>query len=80
MYEELIGKDEENLATNNPKLMITKILPEDNDSINKKLIDLEQEINDLSNEKIVKILKKLVPEYISKNYPFESLDGIKGEI
>ena len=54
--------------------MIAKILPEDYDEINEKIANFEQNINSLSNEKIVKRLKQLVPEYISKNSPFELLD------
>ena len=74
LYEELLGNQEDNLATYNPKLMIAKILPEDYDEINEKIANFEQNINSLSNEKIVKRLKQLVPEYISKNSPFELLD------
>ncbi len=74
LYEELLGNQEDNLATYNPKLMIAKILPEDYDEINEKIVDFETNINVLTNEKIVKRLKQLVPEYISKNSPFELLD------
>ena len=77
LYEELLGNQEDNLATYNPKLMIAKILPEDYDEINEKIANFEQNINSLSNEKIVKRLKQLVPEYISKNSPFELLDNKK---
>ena len=77
LYEELLGSEEDNLATYNPKLMIAKILPEDYDVINEKIVDFETNINVLTNEKIVKRLKQLVPEYISNNSPFEILDNKK---
>jgi FlaA1/EpsC-like NDP-sugar epimerase len=75
LYEELIGGAEDNLATYNPKLMIAKIIPEDHDIINKRLVDTEVKLNDLSSEEIVTFLKTLVPEYISNNSPYERLDS-----
>lgn len=74
LFEELIGSSEDHIATYNPKLMIAKIIPEDFETINRKLAKFESEINSLSNHEIVGFLKILVPEYISNNSPFEYLD------
>lgn len=77
LFEELLGSEENTLATYNPKLMISKITVEDYDVVNENLENFGLEINNVSNENIVKFLKKMVPEFISNNSPFESLDKVK---
>ena len=77
LFEELLGSEENTLSTYNPKLMISKITVEDYDVVNENLENFGLEINNVSNENIVKFLKKMVPEFISNNSPFESLDKVK---
>ena len=77
LFEELLGSEENTLATYNPKLMISKITVEDYDVVNENLENFGLEINNVSNENIVKFLKKMVPEFISNNSPFEYLDKAK---
>lgn len=73
LYEELIGDKESNIPTHNPKIMIARV----ESSITKEellnCLSLLQK-DSISKIEIVKQLKKIVPEYISKNSVFSSLD------
>jgi len=73
LYEELLANEENTLPTHHPKILIAKTNVRDNlnDDID-ELIDL---IDSQQNEKLVKILKHIIPEYVSQNSEFERLDN-----
>ena len=74
LYEELLANEENTLPTHHPKIMIARVKEYDYNSIAadiQQLIDLFDEQN---NETIVKKMKEIVPEFISKNSVFEKLD------
>jgi FlaA1/EpsC-like NDP-sugar epimerase len=77
LYEELLNKSEEVIPTHHKKIMISKVINNQTVSILQSiefLIDLAEK-NKV--EKVVKQMKFIVPEYISKNSIFEKFDLIK---
>jgi FlaA1/EpsC-like NDP-sugar epimerase len=73
LYEELLAKEENTLATHHPKILKAKIREEEASQIDEinQLIGLFETQN---NELLVSKMKKIVPEYISNNSTFEKLD------
>ncbi len=74
LYEELLNDKENNISTPHPEIMIAKVRMYNFEDISKKintLIDLSQNHNDFD---IVKMMKEIVPEYISNNSIYEELD------
>jgi len=73
LYEELLSKDENTLATHHPQILKAKTREEDAAQIERigSLVDL---FNAQDNEAIVTQMKKIVPEFISNNSLFEKLD------
>lgn len=75
LYEELLNKEEEVMPTHHKKILIAKVIEYEFDKISRsidKLIELSKENND---EDVVRQMKKIVPEYISNNSIYESIDG-----
>lgn len=74
LYEELLNSKENTLPTHHPKIMIAKV-----EDVDKKLLiecfnNLETQIENLDNFAIVKEMKCIVPEFLSKNSKYEILD------
>jgi len=81
LYEELLADTENTLPTYHKKIMISKFDDSDCSTVKDKIDDLC--IMNLLNHdhQIVGKLKEIVPEYISKNSTFESIDEVnKSEI
>ena len=77
LYEELLNQSEEVIPTHNKKIMISKVINNQTNSIFGSiefLIDLAEK-NQV--EKLVKQMKIIVPEYISKNSIFQKFDLIQ---
>ena len=81
LYEELLSDAENTLPTHNEKILIAKIR-------SSSVVNIEESLNKLfaiaampekSNE-MVMIMKELVPEFISNNSIFESLDKDKAAV
>lgn len=73
LYEELLANKENTMETPNPKIMIAKVRTYLYDEVSKEIDDLIS----LKNEDpftIVKKMKDIVPEYVSRNSTFESLN------
>jgi FlaA1/EpsC-like NDP-sugar epimerase len=77
LYEELLASTETTLPSINNKILIGKIRQFDYIQQNKKINDLLNSLTLESDELLVSRLKDLVPEFISKNSKFESLDNIE---
>ncbi len=73
LYEELLAKDENTIPTHHPKILIAKIR-ESNDNIKEKIEELISLYDMQNNQNIVKLMKEIVPEYISNNSEFTTLD------
>ena len=64
-------------TTYNDKIMIAKVRDIDAIVVLKNIIELCLLSKDCDNQVIVKKIKEIVPEYISKNSEFENLDAKK---
>jgi FlaA1/EpsC-like NDP-sugar epimerase len=74
LYEELLNQKELTLPTSNSKIMIARVREFDYNEVS-QLIDLLIETSHQNKSfTTVKMMKQLVPEYISKNSIYEQLD------
>lgn len=74
LYEELLNQKEKTIPTANEKIMVARVREFDYDRVNK---DIDQLIRTSRHTKpftTVKMMKQLVPEYISNNSIYEQLD------
>lgn len=74
LYEELLADKEETLPTGNKKIMIGKIRPQNYTESEASIIELLKYLNVEDEWQIVTRMKKIVPEFESKNSQFEVLD------
>lgn len=76
LYEELLANEEATLPTHHPKILIAKIrsLEEGFTDKLKQLIEAKGSVNEK-----VKIMKQIVPEFISQNSSFEVLDNLNSQ-
>ncbi len=76
LYEELLNNEENTLPTHHPKIMIARITNTNDQPLDLPLYfkQLEEAIGSGEDEHLVKIMKSLVPEYISSISRFEHLD------
>ncbi len=74
LYEELLNDSATNLPTHHEKIMIAEEVCYDFVLINNKIITLVETAKESNNEKIVGLMKQLVPEFKSLNSIFETLD------
>jgi len=75
LFEELLADKENTLPTEHKKIMIAKTreyVPED---VMKKISGLIDSLSTNDNFEIVKLMKGIVPEFISKNSIYESLNN-----
>ena len=77
LYEELLCTTENTLPTYHPKIMIAKVLSMDFDTVSNCINQFEKLIKNQNNLEIVKLMKKMVPEFKSQNSVYEVLDTIK---
>jgi FlaA1/EpsC-like NDP-sugar epimerase len=76
LYEELLADGENTTKTYHEKIMIART-QEVNDSLVKaNLDDLSKNFKKMKNGELVKLMKEIVPEYVSNNSEFEILDKI----
>jgi len=74
LYEELLNIEEDTLPTYHPKILIAKVRPFEYKKINVAIKKILEESTLRKRESLVKLMKKLVPEFISNNSEFEYLD------
>ena len=74
LFEELLNDKENNLPTHHPLIKIAKVREYDFETISSAINSLIELVQSQDNLRIVKEMKKIVPEYISKNSVFEQLD------
>lgn len=75
LYEELLCEKENNLPTYHPKIMIAKIALSDFNIISEHFGQFDKLIKTQNNLEIVKLMKKIIPEYKSQNSVYEVLDS-----
>jgi FlaA1/EpsC-like NDP-sugar epimerase len=76
LYEELLADGESTVKTYHKKIMIAKIQEIDTVQIVSLIDNLSVKKKILTNAEIVRLLKEIVPEYISNNSEFEKLDKV----
>jgi len=74
LYEELLNDKENTIPTEHEKIMIANVRKYTPEKIFPKIDKLINTLAKNDNFKIVKQMKKIVPEFTSKNSVFESLD------
>jgi len=74
LYEELLHQSEDNLPTPHPKIMIAMVRQQDMAIVNKKMQLMENSLRVQDQLALVKQMKEIVPEFISRNSEFEKLD------
>ncbi|MCD8439247.1 polysaccharide biosynthesis protein [Tenacibaculum finnmarkense] len=75
LYEELLADGENTAPTYHEKIMIAKNQVIDTLFIRHKIAELCVNNKNHDNQKTVQLIKKIVPEYISKNSIYEKLDA-----
>ena len=79
LYEELLSDAENTLKTYHEKIMIAKVREVTLQDIETKFAKFKNLVNCAENEnELVALMKALVPEFISNNSVFESLDSTNG--
>ena len=73
LYEELLANQENTIPTNHEKIMIAKVREYDFEVIKQEIALLLSQLDDDPME-IVKQMKLIVPEFLSKNSVYETLD------
>lgn len=74
LYEELLTNDENTRETHHPQIMIAKVRNYDFEEISAEIDVLSNLFNTQDNDKIVRKMKAIVPEFKSNNSVFEKLD------
>jgi FlaA1/EpsC-like NDP-sugar epimerase len=74
LYEELLNKKEEVIPTHHKKILVAKTVEYDFYAVNKSIDALLQESFQSNDENVVRQMKRIVPEYISKNSIYQSFD------
>ncbi len=74
LFEELLNDSSTSQPTHHPKIMITRVPTENFEDIKTKVEAIVKIAAKDKDTEIVKLLKDLVPEFISNNSLFESLD------
>ena len=74
LYEELLSDDARTLPTHHEKIMISKDPGRTYSEISELFIHIVNEAKKEDKMEVVKILKDIVPEFLSNNSEFESLD------
>jgi FlaA1/EpsC-like NDP-sugar epimerase len=76
LYEELLAAGENTVKTYHEKIMIAKTQQMNTTAILHLLQELATKKNKLTSVEIVKLLKEMVPEFLSNNSKFEELDKV----
>jgi len=74
LYEELLANEENTLPTHHSQIMIAKVREGNYEEINQELNVLIALYDSQDNMKIVGQMKRIVPEYLSKNSVYSKLD------
>lgn len=76
LYEEVLSDHENTLPTNHSRIRIAKVREYDYEEASVSMTELENLSREVDITTMVKLMKKVVPEFISKNSKFEEFDNI----
>ncbi|WP_124980815.1 polysaccharide biosynthesis protein [Nonlabens xiamenensis] len=74
LYEELLSDESTTLPTHHRKIMVAKVCNESLETVTNQIIELAAAAESGSNDQVVLNLKRMVPEFVSKNSIYEMLD------
>ena len=74
LYEELLANKENTIPTPHPQIMVAKVREYDHDEANTKINGFIELIKEQDNTAVVRLMKEIVPEFISQNSIYEELD------
>ncbi len=74
LYEELLANEENTIQTHHPKIMVARVKEYDFTHIASEIRELIALFDTQNNDAIVRKMKRIVPEFISRNSVFEKLD------
>ncbi len=77
LYEELLNDGENTLPTHHEKIMIAKVAECEYETINLQVNKLIALFETQNNDAIVRMMKDMVPEFISNNSIYERLDAVR---
>src|SRR5690554_1793060 len=78
LYEELLNDGETTLPTFHPKIMVNRVVKQDNFLVNRIITELDEAMKmSNSDEELIILLKRLIPEFVSLNSKYENLNHIK---
>ncbi|WP_229313251.1 polysaccharide biosynthesis protein [Larkinella terrae] len=77
LFEELLNDNEQTLPTYHPQIMIARVNTPELNEIKAVFEELRYRLAEGDANKLVRIIKLVIPEYISKNSAFSSLDTQK---
>ncbi|MCC6600568.1 MAG: polysaccharide biosynthesis protein [Crocinitomicaceae bacterium] len=75
LFEEVLSDEENTMPTHHPKILVARVREYPWSMIDISVTGLVNLFDEQNNEKIVKKIKEIVPEYISNNSEFERLDN-----
>lgn len=79
LYEEVLSTEETTLPSFHDKIRIAKVRQYDYDIVNSQIVGMGEKCDTLSDLELVRLMKDMVPEYISKNSVYEVLDKLSEE-
>ena len=79
LYEELLNDKENTLPTHHPQIMIGEVITYDHSEIKASIGELIKVGKGTDNFSIVKVMKEIVPDFISQNSVYSELDLNKSE-
>lgn len=79
LFEELLNDNEQTLPTHHPKIMIARVTVPERQEIKAALRELRYRLAEPDARKLVRVIKQMIPEYISKNSVYTSLDAQQAE-
>lgn len=74
LYEEVLSSEETTLPSFHDKIRIAKVREYDYASVNRQIENLACQCDESTDMQVVKMMKEMVPEFLSKNSVYESLD------
>jgi FlaA1/EpsC-like NDP-sugar epimerase len=74
LYEELLNDSAKNLATHHEKIMVAEEVCDEFEIVSQAIDELIVTSKTANNDKIVSVMKKIVPEFKSLNSVFQTLD------
>lgn len=78
LYEEVLSNTENTLPTSHDRIRIAKVREYDYNNALSIVNALEEEARKVEIAEMVRLMKRSVPEFISKNSQFEALDKERG--